>query len=50
LYWLHQALARSPGHAPAHEALAAHYESKGVANQAAAHRKRLAGPAKKTSP
>jgi Tfp pilus assembly protein PilF len=50
LYWLHQALAQSPEHEAAHRALAAFYESQGDANKAADHRKRLAGPTKKTAP
>ncbi len=38
LYWLYRALDRDPNHAQAHRVLAAHYERKGDAEKAAAHR------------
>jgi tetratricopeptide (TPR) repeat protein len=38
LYWLYRALDRDPAHAQAHRVLAAHYERKGDAEKAAAHR------------
>ncbi|MCI0683372.1 MAG: tetratricopeptide repeat protein [Gemmataceae bacterium] len=50
LYWLHQALERSPAHAPAHRALADYYESRGDADKAAVHRRRLAPPPQKAVP
>lgn len=41
VYWLERALELDPGHQPAHRALAEHYERKGEADKAAAHRQQL---------
>jgi len=46
-YWLDQALLRDPNHLPAHRAFAEFFESKGLADQAAVHRQRLAELEKK---
>jgi tetratricopeptide (TPR) repeat protein len=47
LFWLDQALARDPGHPPAHKALADYYEKKGEPDKAAAHRRWLREPDRK---
>lgn len=41
VYWLHEALNRDSSYAPAHRALAEHYERKGDREKAAAHRRQL---------
>jgi tetratricopeptide (TPR) repeat protein len=48
LHWLEQALLRDPTQQEAHKALAEYYEHKGEAEKAAAHRRRLEAPEKKT--
>ena len=48
LYWLNQALERSANYQPAHKALAEYFEKKGAKDQAAAHRRFLNEPDKKT--
>jgi Tfp pilus assembly protein PilF len=48
LYWLNQALERSERYQPAHKALAEYFEKKGAKDQAAAHRRFLNEPDKKT--
>src|SRR5262249_55032787 len=42
LYWLDQALVRDPGHEETHKILAEYFESKGQAEKAVPHRKKLA--------
>jgi len=44
VYWLEKALERDPGHQPTHRALAEHFDSKGVQERAAAHRRWLRAP------
>ena len=41
LYWLERALERDPGHQRSHRALAAYYEKKGDATNAASHRRQV---------
>ncbi len=49
-YWLDQALLRDPNHQPAHRAFAEFFDSKGLADKAALHRRRLNEPEKKAAP
>ena len=47
--WFHSALRQDPGYAPAHRALAEHYERVGDRERAASHR-RQAGPTPRPDP
>ena len=49
VYWLEQALLRDQEHLPAHRALAEYYEKKGEQEKAAAHRRWLREPDRKSN-